>query len=44
MDYNDQKNAGQIFRIDTSVEPKAGRKQEKTKFKYSSGSWEDFEL
>lgn len=44
MDYDDQKNAGQIFRIDTSVEPKAGTGIEKTKFKYASGSWEDFEL
>lgn len=44
MDYDDEKNAGQIFRIDTSVEPKPGKSNEKTKFKYSSGSWEDFEL
>lgn len=44
MDYDDHKNAGQIFRIDTSVEPKAGKSNEKTKFKYASGSWEDFEL
>ena len=44
MDYDDQKNAGQIFRIDTSKEPKPGKKKEKTKFKYSAGSWEEFEL
>ena len=44
MDYDDQKNAGQIFRIDTSMEPKPGKKKEKTKFKYSAGSWEEFEL
>ena len=44
MDYDDQENAGQIFRIDTSIEPRAGGAYEKTKFKYSSGSWEDFEL
>ena len=44
MDYDDQKNAGQIFRIDTSKEAKAGKSIEKTKFKYPAGSWEDFEL
>ena len=44
MDYDDQKNAGQIFRIDTSKEPKQKKKKEKTKFKYSAGSWEEFEL
>ena len=44
MDYDNEKNSGQIFRIDTSVEPKPGKSNEKTKFKYSSGSWEDFEL
>ena len=35
-------NAGQIYTIDTSVEPKAGRGVDKTKFKYSAGSWSDY--
>ena len=36
-------NAGQIYTIDTSVEPKAGRGVDKTKYKYSEGSWSDYE-
>ena len=42
MPYDDQKNAGQIFRIDMSKEAKAQRGLEKTKFKYPAGSWYDY--
>ena len=43
LDFNETENAGKIYRIDTSVEPKAGRGVEKTKYKYSAGSWEDYD-
>lgn len=32
-------NAGQVYKIDTTQEPKSGRGVEKTKFKYSGGEW-----
>lgn len=43
MKFNSDENAGQIYTIDTSVEPKAGRGVEKTKFRYSEGAWTDYE-
>ena len=43
LDFNETENAGKIYKIDTSVEPKAGRGVEKTKYKYSAGSWEDYD-
>ncbi len=35
-------NAGQVYTIDTSVEAKAGRGVEKTKYKYNEGAWSDY--
>ena len=35
-------NAGQVYTIDTSVEAKAGRGVEKTKYKYNEGTWSDY--
>ena len=34
---------GKVYKIDTSVEPKAGRGPEKTKFRYSAGEWTDYQ-
>ena len=42
MPYSDRKNAGQIFRIDTSKEAKPGRKSEKTKFVFPEGGWFEY--
>lgn len=35
--------AGMIYKIDLSVEPKAGRGAEKTKYRYSAGEWTSYE-
>lgn len=43
MPYDDQKNAGQIFRIDVAQEAKpAAGKKFKTKFIYPAGEWTDY--
>ena len=43
LKFDQVANAGQIFKIDTSVEAKAGRGIEKTKYKYNEGSWSTYE-
>ena len=43
LDFDAEANAGQIYTIDTSVEPTPGRGVEKTKYKYGEGSWTDYE-
>ena len=42
MPYDDQKNAGQVYKIDMSQEPSKGRGVEKTKYKYPAGEWSDY--
>ncbi len=42
MDFSENDNAGQLYSIDVSVEPVAGRGKEKTKFKYGAGTWSDY--
>ena len=42
LTFNSNYNAGQIYTIDTSVEPKPGRGIEKTKYKYSAGEWSNY--
>lgn len=37
--FDSTANAGQIYKIDTSVEAVAGRGVEKTKYRYSAGAW-----
>ena len=43
LTYSSSVNAGQIFKIDISDEPKPGTGIQKTKFKYKSGSWSNYE-
>ena len=42
LTFSSSVNAGQIYTIDTSVEPTPGRGIEKTKYKYSAGSWSNY--
>jgi len=42
LKFDPTANAGQIYVIDASVEPKKGRAIEKTKFKYNEGEWKDY--
>ncbi len=37
--FDPSSNAGQVYKIDASQEPKSGRGVEKTKFKYAGGEW-----
>ena len=43
LKYSSSINAGQIFKIDVSDEPKPGTGIQKTKFKYKSGAWSNYE-
>ena len=43
LDFSDEANAGQIYVIDVNGELKPGRGVEKTKFRYQSGEWKDYE-
>ena len=44
LKFNDAENAGQVYTVDTTVEPKAGRgKKEATKFKYTEGAWSAYD-
>ena len=42
LEFDVEANAGQVYVIDTSFEPKAGRGVEKTKLKYNAGDWQDY--
>ena len=42
LTFNSNYNAGQIYKIDTSEEPKPGRGIEKTKYKYNAGEWSNY--
>ena len=42
LTYNSAVNAGQIYKIDISQDPKPGRGVEKTKYKYPAGTWTDY--
>ena len=41
--YSDAAFSGRVYKIDTSVPANQGAGYEKTKFKYPSGSWTDYE-
>ena len=43
LTFSSSINAGQIYTIDASQEPKPGRGIEKTKLKYQSGEWSNYE-
>ncbi len=42
MHFDQVANAGQMYVIDTNTAPKHARGIEKTKYKYSAGTWEDY--
>ena len=42
MHFDQVANAGQMYVIDTATAPKHARGVEKTKYKYSAGTWEDY--
>ena len=42
LKFSETDNAGQVYAIDTSVEPTAGKGKEKTKFTYGAGTWSDY--
>ena len=43
LTFSSNVNSGQIYTIDASQEPKPGRGIEKTKLKYQSGEWSNYE-
>lgn len=43
LSFFDQRNAGQIYSVDTSVSPDAGRGAQRTKYKYTVGEWSDYD-
>ena len=42
LKFDEKENAGQIYTVDASTEPKAGRGVDKTKFKYENGEWSTY--
>ncbi len=42
LKFDENENAGQIYTVDASTEPKAGRGVDKTKFKYENGEWSTY--
>ena len=42
LSFNDNANAGQVYKIDLSQEAKHGRGVEKTKFTYPMGEWSNY--
>ena len=43
LDFDQEKNAGQVYKINTSVEPTHKTGKEKTKWVYSEGDWSKYE-
>lgn len=42
LKFDEAANAGQVYKIDLSQEPKKGRGVEKTKYRYPGGGWSDY--